>query len=98
MSEEQKDFNSLFSEPLDLAASVGSAEIELRKSMGNEQFDSLIAFMDASRAASVAFDQANGQRMFTMALLHAATAWALYFFCALAVCWSIFFWVLWALH
>ena len=68
MPDENEEFDTegiedLFNKDPDLQYIVGDGEVYLRKQLGNDRFDKLIAFQDVSATNSIAFDEANVRRM-----------------------------------
>lgn len=95
---DEKPLHGLFDEDLDLDAAIGENEREMRKAMGNDHFDQYMEFVAANRVNSVAFDATNVRRIGGVASLYESFAGLLPIVALLAIAWSIFFWVVWAIH
>lgn len=93
-----EDYGSLFNEPLDLQTSVGAGEIEARKILGNDRYEKIVAHNDAEANASLKITNAAGRRLNNVADAYGIIPGVVSVVLLLAICWSIFAWITWALH
>ena len=100
MSEELgNDFSGLFpDEPEELKTAVGTHEQMLRAALGNERYEAVLEFENASANSVLNTNIAIANRIEGLANLYNTLASSIPVVVLIGICWSIFFWVIWALH
>jgi hypothetical protein len=100
LSEEQgNDFESLFpEEPQELKTAVGTQEHLLRTALGNDRYEAMLKYEDASAHSVLSTNVAIANRINGLANLYNTIAASLPILFLIGAAWSIFFWVIWALH
>lgn len=97
MSEDNSDIGDFF-KGLDIEASVGTAEIDARKFLGNDRYDELVALNRTSALTSIAIDQGQVKRLNSVAKVWDSVAGSIQVATLLLVILSVYMMVSWALH
>ena len=93
MSDDNDDFESLFGEDLGISAAVGDGEIFLRKQMGNDRFDALMAVQEKNTANAILIDEAHIRRINNISDTWKTVETAIKAATLLTAAWSVYFWV-----
>lgn len=97
MSENNGDF-AFPAEPPELKTAVGSQELIAREMLGNDRYEALVKFGEESAQATLDTDHAIANRLNAVAMFYQNIGGLLGLLFWLGAAWSIFFWVIWALH
>lgn len=92
-----EEHDGLFDEDR-LVGAVGTGEFELRRSWGNAEYDAFIENIHNERASSLAFNAANTQRLWQISRCWSTLASLAPILLLLAIVWSLYLMVTWAVH